>query len=125
MGHRIRIVGKNIKLDAELNDTATAQAVAQALPITGEVNRWGEEVYFDIPVNKELEPGARADVEVGEIGYWPAGRAFCVFFGRTPVSVSAKPRAASAVTVIGRVSGDARKLSASRDGDKIVIESAE
>lgn len=121
MVKRIKITCASVSLAAELNDTETARAVAAALPITGEVNRWGEEVYFEIPVQKDLEKGARADVEVGEIGYWPTGHAFCVFFGPTPMSKSAKPRAASPVTIIGKVIGDAKKLSATRDGEKITI----
>ncbi|HUT52726.1 MAG TPA: cyclophilin-like fold protein [bacterium] len=125
MGKKIKITCGSVALAAELNDTATARAVAEALPITGSVNRWGEEVYFDIPVKMKLEPGARADVEVGEIGYWPAGAAFCVFFGPTPMSKSEKPRAASPVTIIGKVTGDAQKLSSTRDGEKIVISADE
>ena len=121
MTTRIIIETAGVSLAAELNDTATAQAVASALPIVGEVNRWGEEVYFEIPVARELERGARAEVEVGEIGYWPTGRAFCVFFGRTPASRDFKPRAASPVAVIGKVIGDAAPLGKTRDGDQITL----
>lgn len=76
-------------------------------------------------MKKKLEPGARADVEIGEIGCWPAGNAFCVFFGPTPMSKSNKPRAASPVTIIGKVTGDAEKLSSTRDGEEIVISAEE
>jgi hypothetical protein len=95
--------------------------VWEALPIEGSVNRWGEEVYFDIPVKAGLEEGARADVEVGEIGYWPTGSAFCVFFGPTPASDGDRPRAASAVNIIGKVIDDAKELGAAKDGDRITI----
>ncbi len=125
MAKKIKITCGSVILAAELNDTATARAVADALPITGSVNRWGEEVYFDIPVKMKLEPGARADVEIGEIGYWPTGSAFCVFFGPTPMSKSDQPRAASPVNIIGNVTGDAKKLSSTRDGEKIVISADE
>lgn len=118
---KIIIKTGKIEMAAELNDSETGSAVAAALPIEGEVNRWGEEIYFDIPVKKGLEEGARADVEVGEIGYWPTGHAFCIFFGRTPASTTDKPRAASAVNVIGRVEGDAAVFGAARDGDPITI----
>lgn len=121
MGTKIKIECGDISLAAELNDTDTAGKVAAALPIEGSVNTWGEEVYFEIPVACELEEGARADVEVGEIGYWPTGRAFCVFFGPTPASTGDKPRAASAVNIIGRASGDSTVLGAAKGGERITI----
>jgi hypothetical protein len=94
-------------MEAQLNDSPTAQLIWEALPITGRANTWGDEIYFDIPVRAEQAPDARADVEVGELGYWPAGSAFCIFFGPTPVSSGDQPRAASPVNVVGRVLGDA------------------
>nr|HID13906.1 hypothetical protein [Anaerolineae bacterium] len=94
-------------MEAELNDSPTAQMIWEALPITGRANTWGDEIYFEIPVQAEQAPDARADVEVGELGYWPVGRAFCIFFGPTPVSPGDQPRAASPVNVVGRVLGDA------------------
>jgi uncharacterized protein len=117
----IIIAVRGLALRAELNDSAAAQAVAAALPITGEVNRWGEEVYFEIPVAADLAPDARADVAIGELGYWPPGRAFCIFFGRTPASTGPEPRAASAVNIIGKMTDDARRLRETREGDKIFI----
>lgn len=77
-----------------------------ALPFEGSANVWGEEIYFDIPVQIQEAPDARADVEVGELGYWPVGSAFCIFFGPTPVSVDAKPRAYSPVNIFGRLVED-------------------
>jgi len=94
-------------MDAELNDSPTAQMIWKSLPITGRANTWGDEIYFEIPVQAEQAPDARADVEVGELGYWPVGRAFCIFFGPTPSSSGDQPRAASPVNVVGRVLGDA------------------
>jgi len=93
-------------MEAELNDSPTAQQIWDALPITGAANVWGDEIYFEIPVMAQQAPDARAEVEVGELGYWPVGRAFCIFFGPTPVSTDDRPRAYSPVNVIGRVLGD-------------------
>jgi uncharacterized protein len=107
MAHRITITAGAVKMEAELNDSPTAQKIWEALPITGRANIWGDEIYFKIPVQAEQAPDARADVEVGELGYWPVGSAFCIFFGPTPASSSEKPRAASPVNVVGRVLGDA------------------
>lgn len=107
MSHRITIAAGSVTMEAELNDSSTAQMIWEALPITGRANTWGDEIYFEIPVRAEQAPDARADVEVGELGYWPVGRAFCIFFGPTPVSSGDQPRAASPVNIVGRVAGDA------------------
>jgi hypothetical protein len=107
VSHRITITAGSVTMEAELNDSPTAQSIWEALPITGRANTWGDEIYFTIPVQAAQAPDARADVEVGELGYWPAGSAFCVFFGPTPASSGDRPRAASPVSVVGRVLGDA------------------
>lgn len=107
MTYRIMIAAGPVTMEAELNESPTAQKIWDALPIFGQANVWGEEIYFKIPVQAEEAPDARADVEVGELGYWPTGEAFCVFFGPTPMSTGDKPRAASPVNIVGRVLGDA------------------
>jgi hypothetical protein len=101
--HKIMIKVENISVQAELLDTPTAKKIMEILPLEGSVNVWGDEIYFDIPLTIEQEPDARQDVDVGDLGYWPAGPAFCVFFGPTPVSTGDQPRAYSPVNVFGRV----------------------
>jgi hypothetical protein len=101
----------------------TAQAIRDALPIHGRANRWGDEIYFRIPVAVPVEK-AREEVEVGDLAFWPPGNGFCIFFGRTPASTSEKPRAASPVNVFGRVSGDATIFQRTRSGEEIRIEKA-
>ena len=103
---KIIITAGDISLSAELNNNPTAQQIWEALPIEGVAITWGDEIYFDIPVVAEQEPDARADVAVGELGYWPVGHAFCIFFGPTPVSSGSQPRAASPVNILGNVLGD-------------------
>ena len=105
--NKIIITAGSVSLPAELNDNPTARQVWDTLPIEGRANVWGDEIYFEIPVRTAQEPDARADVEVGELGYWPPGNAFCIFFGPTPVSTGERPRAASPVSILGRVLGDA------------------
>jgi len=105
-----------------LIDTPTTQAIWEALPIEGAVNTWGEEIYFNIPVNVAQEPEARAHVSVGELGYWPVGRAFCIFFGRTPASTDENPRAASPVNIFGRIRGDTTLLKSVKSGAMIRVE---
>jgi hypothetical protein len=122
MSHVVRIKAGGIELEAELNDSRTARAILDVLPLSASGNRWGEEIYFEIPVNEELAPDAAADVSVGDLGYWPPGKAFCIFFGPTPMSTGDEPRAASAVNPIGRVKGDAKLLTNVSDGAEVHLE---
>ena len=117
----ITISVEGISLSAELNEGETAQKIWDALPIEGSANTWGDEIYFEIPVVSEQESDARADVEVGELGYWPVGHAFCIFFGPTPASTGDQPRAASPVNILGHVVDDATTLRSVRSGARVQI----
>jgi hypothetical protein len=119
--HKIIISAGDVSLPAELKDSPTAQQIWQALPMEGTAHTWGDEIYFEIPVVADQEPDARAEVEVGELGYWPVGRAFCIFFGPTPVSTDERPRAYSPVNILGRVLGDATQFRAVREGTRVEI----
>ena len=121
MGRRIWIKARPIEAAAELNDTRTAQAIWDALPIKGHANLWGEEIYFPIPLDLELEAGQEL-VNVGDLGYWPQGNAFCIFFGPTPVSRGDEIRPASPVTVFGKVIGDATVFRQVASKTEITIE---
>jgi hypothetical protein len=123
--NRITIAAGDIVLQAELNDSPTARQIWEALPVEGAANVWGDEIYFEIPVEAEQEPDAREQVEVGELGYWPVGRAFCIFFGPTPVSTDERPRAYSPVNVLGRVLGDAAQLRGVPHGTRVQITAAD
>ncbi|MEJ2156219.1 MAG: cyclophilin-like fold protein [Desulfobacteraceae bacterium] len=112
---------QDVELAAELNDSPTANAIADALPLEGGARVWGEEIYFDIPVIAPLEENAVAEVEIGTLAYWPAGSAFCIFFGPTPVSTNDKPRAYSPVNVIGRIVEDTAPLKTIADGAPVSI----
>jgi len=106
MGKKIKITAVELEAKAELNDTGTAKAIWETLPLQGHANLWGDEIYFSIPLSLELEAGQEL-VSTGDLGYWPAGNAFCIFFGPTPISRSDEIRAASQVTVFGKIIGDA------------------
>lgn len=121
MAETITIEFEKFSVTAEILDTPTAAALQASLPITSEVNRWGEEIYFTTPVKAKLEPGARDVVERGEIGYWPPGKAMAIFFGPTPASRGAECRAASAVNVFARVTGDLKRLSSVPDGSRVTV----
>jgi hypothetical protein len=120
MRKKIRIIAGAIEAAAELNNTKTAQAIWEALPIKGRANLWGDEIYFSIPLSLELEAGQEL-VSIGDLGYWPEGNAFCIFFGPTPVSQGDEIRPASAVTIFGKVIGDATVFKKVASGTKIVI----
>jgi hypothetical protein len=109
------------QIEAELNDSYTAQVIYDALPFFSSVNRWGEEIYFTIPVHVEQEPDAKEEVEIGDLGFWPVGDAFCIFFGRTPVSRNEKPRAYSPVNIFGHIRGDTSSLKMIQAGTKIRV----
>ncbi len=116
----IRITAGPVSATAELNDSATARAIWEALPITARANTWGDEIYFGIPVKRGGENG-REVVSVGELGYWPPGHAFCIFFGPTPASHGDEIRAASAVNPLGKVNGDATVFRKVRDGETVTL----
>ncbi len=121
---QISITSGDISVLAELNDSATARQILEALPFEGRAQIWGDEIYFDIPISTESEPDARADVELGAVAYWPQGTALCLFFGPTPMSDGDQPRAASPVNVVGEIIGDLDLLRQVRGGDTVLVESA-
>lgn len=124
MSYRITIAAGPVTVEAELNESRTAKRIWEELPIAGQANTWGDEIYFRIPVQMEEAPDARADVAVGELGYWPRGEAFCVFFGPTPASSDDQPRAASPVNIVGRVLDDPAQFREVPAGATVMLEKA-
>ena len=122
MTRGITIIVESLRVEAQLNDSPTAELIWKGLPVEGSANTWGDEIYFSIPIKTDLEEGARDKMEKGELAYWPPGMAFCIFFGPTPMSTGDEIRAASAVNPIGKVVGDATVFRAVKDGAKIRIE---
>ena len=118
---RIRITAGAVSADAVLNGSATATAVWDALPLALPGDTWGDEIYFSIPVKAKPE-SPRETVEMGDLGYWPPGSAFCIFFGATPASRGKEIRPASPVNVVGRVVGDATVFKQVRGGTVVRVE---
>jgi hypothetical protein len=118
---RIRFAFGTLTLDADLLDTPTARAVAAALPITSSVLTWGQEVYFDAPVEVARETGARAVVTPGEIAYWPEGPAIAIGFGLTPLSQGSETRLAAPCNVFARALSDVQSLGAVRAGTSVTV----
>lgn len=111
---RIRVTIGEVTVTATLNDSKTAHSVRDALPLAGQAQRWGEEVYFEIPV-KAGEEDPQPEVPSGTVAYWPPGSALCLFFGQKPYSP---------VNVVGQIEGDATVLAGVKDGDAVGVECA-
>jgi uncharacterized protein len=118
---KIRITAANVTCEATLSGSRTASAIWEALPIEGRGSTWGDEIYFSIPVTCAPE-SPREVVEMGDLGYWPPGSAFCIFFGPTPASHGSEIRPASPVNVFGRVDGDPAVFKAVRSSSKVRVE---
>ena len=121
MGKKIGIKTEKVTMEAELFETKTANAIWDSLPIEAKVNTWGEEIYFAIPV--KMGPEKAVDVvKEGDLGYWPDGNGFCIFFGKTPASTKSEIRPASPVNLIGKLLGNPKDWKRVKDGEKITIE---
>ena len=120
---QIKITADGVTALAELNDTQTANAIWEELPISGTAHLWGDEIYFTIPLALDLENGQKI-VLLGDLGYWPTGKAFCIFFGQTPISGPDEIRPASEVNVFGKVTGNSKVFTQIKEGAPITIERA-
>jgi len=121
MPRAIRITAGGVSATAELNDSRAAAAIAAKLPITAKAETWGDEIYFGLPFTAPSD-APQETVALGDLGYWPPGKAFCIFFGPTPMSRGDEIRPASEVTVVGRITGDARVFKKVRAGTGVTIE---
>jgi uncharacterized protein len=121
MERAIRITAGAVSAEARLNDSQTARAIWDALPIEAKGETWGDEIYFGIGLTATAE-APREVVDAGDLGYWPPGRAFCIFFGPTPISRGDECRPASPVNVVGKVVGDARVFKKVRAGTRVTLE---
>ena len=124
MPKAIRISVGDVELDAELNDSETADQVWNALPIASGFNTWGNEIYFSIPVHAGPENSVET-VEIGDLAYWPPGKAFCIFYGKTPASSGDEIRPASPVNPLGNVHGDVTQLKGAAGAEEIRISKIE
>lgn len=119
---KIRITAGETCATATLMDTPTARAIWDVLPIEGSGQVWGKEIYFPIAVDIDGESDAHEKVNVGDLGYWPPGHAFCIFFGRTPASQGDQPVAASPVNVFGQIDGDVEAFASVPGGETVRVE---
>lgn len=124
MGKEITVTVNDRSFQGELNDTKTAQTIGEKFPIEASPSFWGDEIYFEIPLDMDENENPEVELEIGDLAYWPDGNAFCIFYGPTPSSNDSEPRPASPVTVVGKLSGDATALREFDRGsaEKVVIE---
>jgi len=95
--------------------------VLAKLPYDARVMTWGEEVYFDVPVEAGCEEDARAVVTPGEVAYWPDGPCIALGYGRTPISQGDETRLASPCNIFGKLIGDAKTLVRVKAGAKVTV----
>tara|TARA_B000000557_G_C20720319_1_gene419837 strand:- start:361 stop:729 length:369 start_codon:yes stop_codon:yes gene_type:complete len=117
---QIKIEFENTSIDAVLNNSETADKIKKILPLSNSVNTWGDEIYFSIGVN-DGEIDSKEVVELGDLGYWPPGNAFCLFFGLTPASEGDKIMPASPVNIIGKILSDLEILKSIKSGEKVSV----
>jgi hypothetical protein len=122
MKSRISIKWGEAALEAELLDTPTTRALLAALPLKSKAQTWGEEVYFEVPVQTTLEQDAREVVDPGTVCFWVQGSAVALPFGSTPVSKGNECRLVTKVNILGRILGDPRTLKSVRNDISIAIE---
>ena len=117
---QIKIEFENTSIDAVLNNSETADKIKKILPLSNSVNTWGDEIYFSIVVN-DGEIDSKEVVNLGDLGYWPPGNAFCLFFGLTPASEGDKIMPASPVNIIGKIVSDLEILKSIKSGEKVSV----
>jgi uncharacterized protein len=118
---KIMVITEAVQMEAELNDSKAAALIWAALPISATASTWGDEIYFAIPVKASPE-NAVSVVQKGDLAYWPEGRCFCIFFGKTPASTEREIKPASPVNLVGRFSGDPELWKKVAAGDTIRLE---
>ena len=123
MERKIKIKLNKLEVVAELNDSRIARLIWESLPIKASIEKWGDEIYFPIPVRAEID-NPQDVVEKGDLGYWPDGHCFCIFYGLTPISTKDQIKPASSVEIVGKISGDPEQLKKVGDRKPIILERA-
>lgn len=118
---KLRITAGKTSFEVALDDTPTADLLFEALPFESRAQTWGEEVYFEAPLNATLEPEARQIVEPGTVCFWVEGSSLALPYGATPMSTDGKPKLVTRCNLLGRIVGDPRVLAAVRAGDKVSV----
>ena len=65
---KIIFISGSINIEGILNESETAEKIWSSLPLDSLVNTWGDEIYFSVPVDSELE-NSKEVVDLGDIGF--------------------------------------------------------
>ncbi|MEO1720280.1 MAG: cyclophilin-like fold protein [Pseudomonadota bacterium] len=121
MARKVLIAAGDVTLSATLRDTPTADAIWDALPISGRVMTWGCEIYFSTSLSISRDADAKSVMEPGEIAFWPDGSAIAVGFGPTPISQADEIRLASPSNVWADADGDVRMFETVSAGEDVSV----
>jgi uncharacterized protein len=121
---KLSLAFKTARIEVQLLETPTAQALWAALPFDATAQTWGEEVYFATPVKIALERDAKQIVDPGTACFWTEGDALALPYGRTPISSDERPKLANRCNVVGKVVGDPRQLARVRSGEAVRVDKA-
>ena len=117
---KISFTSGSITIDGILNETETAKKIWSSLQLDSSVNTQGDEIYFSVQVDNELE-NSQEIVDLGDIGFWPPGNAICLFFGPTPISSEGEISPASSVNIVGKIIGNLEELKLIKSASKISV----
>jgi hypothetical protein len=121
---KLALTFETLRIEIELLDTLTSNAIIDALPFKSQAQTWGEEVYFGTPVKARLEKDACQVVAAGTVCFWTEGDAIALPYGRTPISSDERPKLASRCNLLGKIVGDPRRLAAVKAGEEVTVEKA-
>jgi len=122
---KVRCAWQGGEVTANLRGTPTAKQLVAVLPCEASANTWGEEVYFELPLEALLESDAQQVVEPGTVCFWVQGSSLALPFGPTPVSKGDECRLVTRCNVLGKIEGDPRRLKKVKQGVRIRVELVE
>ena len=121
--HNINLKFPSYTINIKLRSTKTANAIKNILPFKSIVKTWGEEIYFEIPIeeNLDLENDAKDIINVGEIAYWVEGKCIAIGYGKTPISKGNEIKLAARTNIWGDANLNVERLKNIKDGDEVII----
>jgi len=107
----------------KLRPTPTANAIKSILPCKSIIKTWGEEIYFEMPIQKNLslDNDAKDVINLGEIAYWIEGKCIAIGYGKTPISQNNEIRLAAKTNIWGDAELNTKKLKNIKDGNEVII----